>query len=62
MRDPPAVSTFLYTLPNDDMATVERPNGWLNDKIIQAGQEIMAQQFPTNQRAATYNPARGERV
>ena len=46
-RDPPAVSTLLYTLPNDDMAAVEQPNGWLNDKVIQAGQEIMAQQFPT---------------
>ena len=38
---------ILYTLSYDDMATVERPNGWLNDKVIQAGQEIMAQQFPT---------------
>ena len=37
-REPPAVS--LYTLSNDDMATVERPNGWLNKKVIQAGQEI----------------------
>ena len=43
----PAVRNLLYTLSYDDMATVERPNGWLNDKVIQAGQEIMAQQFPT---------------
>ena len=26
-RHPPAVSTLLYTLSYDDMATVERPNG-----------------------------------
>ena len=42
----PEVKTLLYTLKKKDMDTVRRPYAWLNDNVIAASQEIVAQQFP----------------
>ncbi len=42
----PEVKTLLYTLKKTDMDTVRRPYAWLNDNVIAASQEIVAQQFP----------------
>ncbi len=41
-----AIATPLYKLSSDDMATVEQPTGWLNDNIVKASQDLLAQQFP----------------
>lgn len=40
------ITTPLYTLSKSDMDTVRTPTGWLNDNVISASQQILAQQFP----------------
>ena len=41
-----AIKTPLYTLSKRDLSLVENQYAWLNDKVITASQEILAQQFP----------------
>ena len=40
------IKTPLYTLSKHDLSLVENQYAWLNDKVITASQEILAQQFP----------------
>ena len=41
-----SIETSLYTLSPRDVRFVEHCYEWLNDKVITASQEILAQQFP----------------
>ena len=43
----------LYILNESDHQLITSPSGWLNDKIIQASQHLLAQQFHTPK---GYNP------
>ena len=40
------IKNALYILHESDREIIESPTGWLNDKIIDASQKLLAQHFP----------------
>ena len=45
-EDPIQIRTLLYTLSKKDVNFVDRRYEWINDKVVSASQDILAQQFP----------------
>lgn len=40
------IRNSLYTLSNKDRETIQKPNGWLSDSVVSAGQSLLKQHFP----------------
>lgn len=44
--DDNSITNHLYTLSSQDLNTIQRQHGWLNDSVISASQMLLKQHFP----------------